>query len=228
MFGTDSFCSLIEDFLSNGFVFRKFNESLSSKSVILRHDIDFSPQYALEIAKLENRLGLSSTFFFLLSSNIYSLASQINRAVVKEIIRLGHSVSLHFDPSVYSDVDKGFKVERDFFEHLFEIKIDTISLHRPGIYLENNNRKLPGVSHTYEDKFFNNMKYISDSGGRDIREQLSEMAKSKEYEQIHLLLHPIWWILEEEDPTCDLKFWLHENSEFLLEETRRNCKTFFG
>ena len=116
MFGTDSFCSLIEGFRSNGFVFRKFNESLSSKSVILRHDIDFSPQYALEIAKLENRLGLSSTFFFLLSSNIYSLASQINRAVVKEIIRLGHSVSLHFDPSVYSDVDKGFKVERDFFE----------------------------------------------------------------------------------------------------------------
>ena len=59
------------------------------------------------------------------------------------------------------------------FEDFFTTKLDIISIHRPGVFLENNNRKLPGCSHTYEDRFFKDIVYLSDSGGKDVSEDLN-------------------------------------------------------
>ena len=45
--------------------FKKFNDNLSSgKNILMRHDIDFCPLRAFEIAKLEKKLQVKSTFFF--------------------------------------------------------------------------------------------------------------------------------------------------------------------
>ena len=40
-----------------------------SKCVIMRHDIDYDLEQAVRLAEIENRLGISSTYFVLLSSD---------------------------------------------------------------------------------------------------------------------------------------------------------------
>lgn len=118
--------------------------------------------------------------------------------------------------------------ERALFESLFEVDVSMVSLHRPGAFLEQNNRPLPDCRHTYEDEFFRDMKYISDSGGRDIQSQLIELACADEQAPLHVLIHPIWWTCGSESPTSTLQRWLSDHSGFMIEETRRNCKTFKG
>ena len=45
--------------------FRKFHENIKEgKNILMRHDIDFCPIRALEIAKLEKKQNIVSTFFF--------------------------------------------------------------------------------------------------------------------------------------------------------------------
>ena len=44
----------------------------SDNDIILRHDVDFSLKDAFRIAKIENELGICSTFFILLHSELYN------------------------------------------------------------------------------------------------------------------------------------------------------------
>tara|TARA_B100001769_G_C22080750_1_gene582313 strand:+ start:568 stop:1266 length:699 start_codon:yes stop_codon:yes gene_type:complete len=229
MFGKTNYHQVITKFLANDFTFIKFNEIGNKKSIYLRHDIDFSIDSALEIASLENSIGVNSTFFFMLSSNFYNLLSDRNISSVREISSMGHDISLHFDPKVDKDFEERFKKEKKIFETTFNCKIDTVSIHRPGIFLEDNNRKLFDCRHTYEDYFFKEMNYLSDSGGKDILKKLNQIAERDENEDsdpLHLLIHPIWWSTESESPSHTLTSWLKSNEDFMIQETKKNCKTF--
>ena len=68
--------NLIETFRSNGYAFVDFHNVDPAKShVILRHDIDFSIKKAVTLAALEAELGVTSTWFVLLRSDMYNTAS---------------------------------------------------------------------------------------------------------------------------------------------------------
>jgi len=148
--------------------------------------------------------------------------------MVREIHQLGHDISLHFDPTIYEDIDVGFQLEKMTFEKVFNVDVRMVSIHRPGNFLKNNNRKLSGSRHSYEDDFLDKMIYVSDSRGKDISQQLLDLSNNKEDIQLHLLIHPIWWTNLSPTPTETLNIWLSNNNNFLIEETRRNCKTFKG
>ena len=141
---------------------------IKKKNILLRHDIDFSLENANLLAKKENELKIKSTYFFMLSSNFYNVFSDHSQKIILDIKKLGHKISLHFDPTVYKKINEGAKIEINTFQKLFKTKVDIISIHRPGSFLKNNNQKLGGCSHTYQDKFFKKIKYISDSGGKNI------------------------------------------------------------
>lgn len=226
MFGKEAYRDVIKLFIKKGYSFENFIHPSNSKTIYLRHDIDFSVRDAYEIAQIEKDLGVKSTYFFMLTSNTYNLMSEANRDLVEKIKNFGHHVSLHFDPVAYQDFDKGFSNERDLFEKIFNVGIDVVSIHRPGNFLTNNNRKLDRCIHTYEDRFFKEMIYISDSGGRNVTQKLEELAKSELKKPLHLLIHPIWWTSKSKSPTQTLNNWLSKTAKFLLQETRKNCKTF--
>ena len=83
---------------------------------------------------------------------------------------------------------------------------------------------MKGCNHTYEDKYFKEMIYISDSGGADIIERFD---KQKTIDKpIHMLMHPIWWVNESKSPTETLNRWLNLHNRFLKSETAKNCKTY--
>ena len=195
-------------------------------TLLLRHDIDFSITQAIKIATQERNLGVFSTFFFMLTSNMYNLFSRENRQNVLDIKKMGHKISIHFDPTVYNNNLKEFEKEKLAFENAFSTEVDIVSIHRPGPFLQNNNIKLSGVYQTYHDNFFKNMEYISDSGGRDVASLLEKYFNNINRIGLQLLIHPIWWSGESKSSTETLNNWRANQLNFITKEIRSNCKTY--
>ena len=225
----EAFVELVGAFRDAGYHFRSFGDFEPERCVILRHDVDFSPQDAARMAATESELGVSATYFVLLGSSFYNPLGRDTKACLDEIAASGGRLALHFDPSIHDDIDRGFERERGIFEETFGTRLDIVSLHRPRGFLEQNNRKLPaGVRHTYEDRYFKEIEYIADSGGSFAYGHPIESEAFRGRKTIHLNLHPIWWMREGSSPSEKLRSWQREYFEGLNEEVGRNCKTFDG
>ena len=192
-FGIEGYKKLINEFLDAGYSFKKFELTTSLKNnIILRHDIDFCVKYAIDMAKIEKEMGIHSSFFFMVSNELYNPFANSNVERLENISKMGHSVCLHIDETMITCKD-------DFLLLLSSVKklmpfLDThvISRHRP--MLNNKVLWLPdGVLDTYQSHFFSEMEYASDSKGewRYGYPTLREAFKSgKSYQ---LLTHPVWW-----------------------------------
>ena len=64
-FSTDAYIELIKLFKKMGIVLNFHENLINGKNLLNRHDIDFCPFRALKIAKIEKRLNICSTYFFL-------------------------------------------------------------------------------------------------------------------------------------------------------------------
>jgi hypothetical protein len=226
VFSIEKYKKLVNTLLSNSFLpTTNWNKELSSNTLLLRHDIDFDVVLAHKLAKLELSLGVRSTFFFMVSSNMYNIFSKRTQDLIKDIAQMGHHISIHFDATNYSNLDY-FLIEKKAFEKLFGVEISIVSIHRPGPFLDNNNIKLCGINQTYQNIYFNKMRYISDSGGKDVFPAISDFIDSSEKKGLHLLIHPIWWMEDGKTPTETLNNWKEKNTNFISSEIRLNCKTY--
>ena len=226
MFSLEQYKQLIIELMNNNLTPTTDWIDITSKNTLLiRHDIDFSVDFAHKLALFESELGIRSTYFFMLTSNMYNLMSSENQRLVKSIIKLGHKVSIHFDPTAHDTLEE-FKYEKTLFENIFNVEVDIVSIHRPGPFLEKNNVSVNGIPQTYSDKYFKRMKYLSDSGGRDVLPLVLDYLAGDRSQGLHLLVHPIWWTSKGSSPTETLNYWRKYNSEFLTAEVRLNCKTY--
>ena len=111
------YIDFLDKFLAGKYKFIFFSELDNSDSgqVTLRHDIDHNCSIAFQMAKIEySKNKLKSTYFFLLTNNSYNLLSYENYKIVKKIKELGHKISLHFDPTIYDDINSGLLYEKIF------------------------------------------------------------------------------------------------------------------
>jgi len=226
MFNLKIYKTLIKKLLNAGLKpSTNWNKKLSKNTLFIRHDIDFSIEYAYRLALSESRLKICSSYFFLMTSNFYNLLSSHNQKLVKNISSMGHKVSIHFDPTAYKDL-KYFKYEKNVFENIFGKKIDIVSIHRPRFFLKNNNIKLSGISQTYQDVFFKKMKYISDSNGRDVFPKVINFLEEPRKFGLHLLIHPIWWMDLGSDPSKIIKNWRNQNKDFITSDIINNLTVY--
>mgnify|MGYP001161236470 CR=1 FL=1 len=106
MFSLDKYKTLLADLTDGGlFPTVEWNRTPTRNTLFLRHDVDFSVDFAHTLAKFEADLGVQSTFFFMLTSNMYNLMAPENQRLVHEIIEMGHKVSIHFDPTAYDRLE---------------------------------------------------------------------------------------------------------------------------
>lgn len=223
-----SYEDLIKAFIANGYETKFFDSSIKPQNhLILRHDIDFDCQFAAEIASVENSLDVKATYFFLLTNDSYNLLSPKNKSKVFEIKEKGHRVSLHFDPVIYgADFVEGFRYEREIFERTFETKIEIVSLHRPNEFFLDFDGKLDDVEHTYQKKYFKDLKYISDSGGNFRFGHPLEDENFARKNSIQMLIHPIWWRSEGKTNIEVLENYVENKKIFLHSHIGENCKPF--
>lgn len=223
-----SYEGLITAFLDSGYKTEFFTSGIKpERQLLLRHDIDFDCSYAAEIAAIENRIGVRATYFFLLRSDSYNLLSKRNSRLVMEIKNMGHEVSLHFDPVIYGEYFlEGFRLEKEIFEKNFETELKIVSIHRPNDFFLTYNKKLDGVEHTYQKKYFKAIKYISDSQGAFRFGHPLESDEFKANKTIHLLTHPIWWQGAGESNMLVLQNHILRQEEFLHRHVGENCKPY--
>ena len=202
-----------------------WNKKLSKNTLFIRHDIDFSIEYAYRLALCEYRLKICSSYFFMMSTNFYNRLSSHNQKLVKKISNTGHKVSIHCDPTAYKDLEY-FKYEKNVFENIFGEKVNIVSIHRPRFFLKNNNIKLFGISQTYQDIFFKKMKYISDSNCRDVFPQIIKFLEEPRKFGLHLLIHPIWWMNMGSSPSKTINNWRIQNKDFITSEIFKHLKVY--
>jgi hypothetical protein len=103
--------------------------------IILRHDVDRNPLNALNMARMENQLGLVSTYYFRCNKEVF------NRKIIAEMQELNHEIGYHYEVlsksrGNYESAIKLFEKELALFREICEV--DTISMHGSPLSKYNN------------------------------------------------------------------------------------------
>lgn len=222
-----SYQHFLQAFKDQGYQFCKFSElNEPKKQIALRHDIDFDTNFALQSALIETEMGIQSTYFFLLRSNFYNIFSPQDYENISLIREMGHTISVHFDPSIYEDFHEGLKKEVMLFREFFREEVSIISLHRPNAFFQEFDAPIFGIEHTYQSKYFRNVKYISDSTGVWRFGHPFDTPEFAQQKSIHLLIHPIWWMLEGSTNLDKLQLYYAQRINSLKTDFSNNCIPF--
>jgi len=109
----------------------RFDEFFSSDPrpdtfCLIRHDVDRRPNKALQMAQLENQMGIRATYYFRAKKHVFK------SRIIQEISNLGHEVGYHYES--LSDTKghlpralKDFEFHLDRFRKIVPVK--TVSMH---------------------------------------------------------------------------------------------------
>lgn len=181
------------------------NYNRHEQEIILRHDVDMSLDKAVEMAKIENELGVSSTYFVLMFTNFYNIGGNRERGLIKELVGLGHNVGLHFDDTVYCsekdrrsfDYSKAITQEARILSDILGEPVRFMSMHRPDKVTLDMNINTEGIINAYDKLFFDGeIKYVSDSRRR-WREDVDSIIANRTCDKIQMLVHPLWYYEKE-------------------------------
>jgi hypothetical protein len=158
----------------------------------------------------------------MLTSDSYNLLSVRSAACLRKVVALGHKVSIHFDPLRYEDFNAELRTEMS----VFETAVDLISLHRPNDYFLSHNEEISGVAHTNQSKHLKDIKYVADSWGSFRFGPPEDTEAFSQGASIHLLIHPIWWVMPSPGPQETLDaFTLRRLGQF-QDQIEVNCLTY--
>jgi hypothetical protein len=167
-----------------------------NKVILLRHDIDFALDNALQIARLEQEIGIKSTFF-IRTSGKYNIMYYPNQIIIREILSLGHEIGLHYSleiPKLINESDEHFfSREKGLLEDVLGQNIKGICLHDPNSCnkLDIGLSKYNLLYDAYAEYFFSRLKYISDSRGSWREGCLCKNIGN--VDKLYILTHPFWW-----------------------------------
>jgi hypothetical protein len=168
----------------------------SEPFILLRHDVDYDPEYADLLATHEARQGIQATYFFQADSRFYDLESPRVEVAVRRILAEGHWLGLHYDATrVEEDTTIIQRVDAvaETLEERFGQPVHAVSFHmptyRPVGHLQLQKRRL----NVYASTFFGPIEYVSDSN-QDFRgKDLLAMLRAGSVRRLQLLIHPFWW-----------------------------------
>ncbi len=189
------------------FRFCRLGEQGAEQGIALwRHDIDFSPQRALAMARMESQMGVVATYFVLLGSAFYNPFEAATSKVLREIASLGHNIGLHYDAQTF-DGTTADHIERIAFEvaalsrHLGS-RIASFSLHNPSVSpeIELDQPQYGGLINASASSLRSQFTYISDSNGRWRYRTLDDVLDDPATTRVYALTHPEWWTPEPMPP----------------------------
>jgi len=192
------------------FAFCDYGEETAERpTVAWRHDVDYSPQRALALARLEHSEGVRCIYHVLVTSRYYNVLEPEIAEIFGAIAGLGHALGLHFDLDVFgklSSVDadaavRRIALEKEILEAVTGTRLGSMSFHN---YCLNQDRLLEldticGMSNIAATSVRSRYKYVSDSNGIWRFDRLEEVL-GQNHRRLHVLTHPEWWTPEAMSP----------------------------
>jgi hypothetical protein len=167
--------------------------------VLWRHDVDYSLNRSLALAKLEHEAGVCATYFVNPHSEFYNLAESHQVQLIQDILCLGHSIGLHFDAAFYEMQDEAslhehISAEADMLERLLGVRPEVFSFHNPvAAHLSCDAPIYGGLINCYSQRFKTEIAYCSDSNGYWRFRRLSDVLTAATDVCLQVLTHPGWW-----------------------------------
>lgn len=166
---------LLNTFINNGYIFITVEEYFSDNYnknrpfIIMRHDVDRRPNNSLEMSKIENSMGIKSTYYF------RTIHQTFKPNIIKEIIGLGHEIGYHYESLAqtngdYEEAIDDFEFNLNRLRELYPIR--HIAMHgRPtskwdsrDLWKHYDYKQYKIVSEPYFDIDFNRVFYATDAG----------------------------------------------------------------
>lgn len=213
---------LVKLAVENGFTFLTYADELlksDRKEILWRHDVEFSPDIALKMAKIERKYGVKATYFFQIHSEFYNVLEPYFTDILKQIQSLGHEIGLHFDAHYYNietqeALDKYIALDRDYFEQVFGVKLRAFSFHNTNSFiLSCEDLKYGGLFNVYSEYFKKNFQYCADSTGYWRYEILDEVLRDPKVRHLQVLTHDAMWSEEVLSPRQRVRKSIQDNAE---------------
>lgn len=223
---------LLESLLGQGYSFQTLRDFITDpkeRVIVLRHDIDARRHHAMSFAQIQAKNNVYGTYYFRMIPKIF------DSELIQSIHQMGHEIGYH-----YEDMDLA-KGDENKAIHLFEknlqklreiVPIKTICMHGSPLSKFDNReiwkhiqyRDYDIIAEPYFDIDFNDVFYLTDTGGRwdgasvSIRDKVNstfDLTFSSTDQIIHAIgskelpdkimfnFHPHRW-------TDDLNVWLKE------------------
>lgn len=188
-FGLNKFKFVFYDSPTRGF----------EKKIILRHDVEFSVPIALQMAKIENQLGIKSTYFIQIHGDFYNALEAQTFKQIKEIETLGHQLALHFDAHFWEitredELERCLKKDKETFEKYFYTEPKVFSFHNNNAFtLSCVKDSYAGLINVYSNKYKNELGYCADSTGFWRYEVLEDRLREAKDHELQVLIHDGMW-----------------------------------
>jgi len=204
----ERYLAFLDEAKGRGFEFVCFRDflpgapPLPSRYIALRHDVDFAPEYSLEMAELDHDAGVASTFFVLVDGGFYNpLDSEIIEQI-RRIHTLGHEVGLHFAVSsaVHADLGDEVAFRLRLLRDILGAPVRSFSQHDPANAGLANIDLPPGSEpcvDAYQVTREHDLLYVSESAMM-WREHTFETALD-ENRNLALVAHAHSWLAPEDD-----------------------------
>ena len=212
-------------------LFEKFKKN-TAKTILLRHDVEFSVPIALKMAEIEASLGILSTYFIQIHSDFYNALEKNNFSAFKRIQSLGHQIGLHFDTHFWEinslDMLKHYmEIDKKTFKAYFNIVPKVFSFHNTNSFiLTLDDEKYAGMLNVYSKSFKNEFGYCSDSTGYWRYEILEQRILEAKDEVLQVLIHDGMWQEVPLPPRRRVYKVIDEQAEFLKQSYDETLKKF--
>jgi len=180
----------------------RFNDVTSEipadRFCLLRHDVDYSLESALRLAKDEAARGIHATYFLLTNGEYYNLLSPVHAHVPRMLTTLGHEVGLHYDAALFDgfepeEWDSLLDLQVQLLERLSGSSVTSIAMHQPGLTIRDPFRSNPRYVNVYAERFCRDVVYLSDSCRAWKNAAVHTLVLGPLPAHLQLGLHPINW-----------------------------------
>lgn len=201
-FTIENYEHLIKQTVKRGFEFCLYDNPKIEEGdmkILWRHDVEFSPDIALQMAEIEAKHGAKATYFFQLHSEFYNILERHYSDIVLKIAALGHAVGLHFDAHYYKittpeELDKYIEMDKSYFEAVFNLELKVFSFHNTTPFiLSCENYSYGGLINVYSSLFKKGFNYCADSTGFWRYEVLGEVLANQDIKRLQVLTHDAMW-----------------------------------
>jgi hypothetical protein len=172
---------------------------IEKKSILLRHDVEFSVPIALKMAKIEADLGINSTYFVQLHSDFYNALEKNTFKQLSEIEALGHTLALHFDSHFWGinnelELEKYLAVDANTFKTYFGEAPYVFSFHNTNSFIMSCEKEYySGLINVYSKSTKENIGYCTDSTGFWRYEIMEDILQEAKVDRLQILFHDGMW-----------------------------------